>query len=415
MARGKTKSKAGKAAVANKDVIDMFSNMLGIGDDPNNGLNTTIIYDKVIKLKTAYKRYIKLFDLLEISNSVKKHTAINKYLLDYIELLKSIQTTLFANFRELTEIGLLQITCLSKEDQDNIKNVYTGVKDSKLSESIIVTCKNLVEYKRDIGDNTNLSDKFLLKLPGLQFCPVYGADGINFKLLYCDATNSDKDKEYLLTILHKLYIITHEVYQVISSPDIDVDEFVDIIISSVSDIRSKIPRCDAAFNKIIESVDLLKSNFGDYYKDYVASNNPTSIMENFIIDVSEKTDATPQLTNQFRKIISYYRKVASQQSSNPKLAMLFKHIDKNFEQLDKTFKTDTPVEEEVVIEIDDSGTFDTEEPLLEPLSISTGLSDISLDIEEILTPSYAKSPILVSVTEPDSPNNLSNNSDDFKL
>jgi len=109
-------------------------------------------------------------------------------------------------------------------------------------------------------------------------------------------------------------------------------------MSSIDDVKKQIPRCDQAFNKISESVGLLKGNFNSYYKDYISSNNPTIIMENFVLDVSKNTRASPVLTAQFRKIIAHYRKIASQQANNPKLQTLFQQVDKNFQELERQRK-----------------------------------------------------------------------------
>src|SRR5690606_16079398 len=116
-------------------------------------------------------------------------------------------------------------------------------------------------------------------------------------------------RQYLMVVLHKLYAIGHDVYEAVSAPDVNVNDFVEVIMGSIGDVQKHIPRCDAAFKKIIESVDLLKGNFGDYYKDFTASGNPTIIMENFVVDVSKNTKSSPAVTAQFRRIIAHYRKL----------------------------------------------------------------------------------------------------------
>jgi hypothetical protein len=136
-------------------------------------------------------------------------------------------------------------------------------------------------------------------------------------------------------VLHKLYKISHDVYDVMSSPDIDVNEFIQVIMASLDDVKKHIPRCGEAFDLIASSVNLLQNNFDDYYKDYVASNNPTIIMENFVLDVSQKAKSSPRIAAQFRRIITHYRKLAAQQASNPKLQSLFQQVDKNFQELEK--------------------------------------------------------------------------------
>ena len=117
-------------------------------------------------------------------------------------------------------------------------------------------------------------------------------------------------------------------------------------MSSISDVKKHIPRCNDAFNKILEAVDLLKGNFGDYYNDYMSSNNPAIIMENFVVDVARRSDATPQITRQFRQIISYYKKLSSQHATNPKYKAIFKNINKNFDKIERLGRATTKEEAE---------------------------------------------------------------------
>ena len=138
----------------------------------------------------------------------------------------------------------------------------------------------------------------------------------------------------------KLYEISHSVYIILSEPDVDVNEFVAVILNSIDSVKKHIPRCNEAFDKIVESVDILKHNFDGYYKDFMSCNNPAIIMEHFVLDVSKNTKATPKITAQFRRIITHYRNIASQHSTDPRLQSLFKHVDKNFEALEKCNQED---------------------------------------------------------------------------
>ncbi|GBC36622.2 hypothetical protein GLOIN_2v1482498 [Rhizophagus irregularis DAOM 181602=DAOM 197198] len=120
-----------------------------------------------------------------------------------------------------------------------------------------------------------------------------------------------------------------------SSPDVNVDEFVEVIKTSIEEVRRHLPRCEMAFDKILTSVDTFKENFEKYYHDYIVSNNPTSIMENFIFDVSKTSDLSPDMTRQFQQIIAYYRKLAPLQTADPRLQNLFHHVDKNIQELER--------------------------------------------------------------------------------
>lgn len=212
--------------------------------------------------------------------------------------------------------------------------VFAAVKGCSVVNTAIVTCRNLIPHKKYIKDSADLKDKFIMKSAGLTISPVEGL-ALNFKQLYTSDLLNTADRKFILLVLHKMWVISHDVYDAVSSPDIDVNEFVTVIMSSIGEVRRHIPRCDQAFDKIIESVDLLKGNFGGYYRDYVATSNPTIIMENFVLDVSKNTKSSPQVTAQFRKIISHYRKLASQHASHPKLQTLFQQVDRNFQELEK--------------------------------------------------------------------------------
>jgi hypothetical protein len=117
-------------------------------------------------------------------------------------------------------------------------------------------------------------------------------------------------------------------------------------MGSIEEVKKAIPRCDQAFQKIIDSISLLKGNFSNYYKDFTISGNPTIIMENFVLDVSKNTKSSPTVMAQFRKIISHYRKLASQHASNPKLQSLFSQVDANFKELEKCESSDSSSDNE---------------------------------------------------------------------
>ena len=344
MSKIKIKSKVVKSTLQNKDVIDMFHGVIG-----TDGASISITHQKYNLLEKNVKRFLQV---LEILHNVK--------FMDFFPTFKdNLDMYLFALRRQFTEafsapkideflsngdelVTKLNIVALDYsrvpiEVVNNFNSVYGELKKCSLINTIIVTCKNLIPHKKSIEDINELKDRFLLKGGGMNFAPLPFLI-FNFKQIYIDDRLSEDNKDFILTILHKLYTISHEVYDTLSSPDIDVNEFVTIIMSSIDDVKKQIPRCEQAFNKIAESVDLLKGNFNGYYKDYISSNNPTIIMENFVLDVSKNTRASPTLTAQFRKIIAHYRKIASQQANNPKLQTLFQQVDKNFQELENQRK-----------------------------------------------------------------------------
>ena len=347
--RVKIKSKVVKATLANKDVIEMFQGVLGSSSE--GGSSLAIVHAKYLLIQTHVDRFIRLLNSLHDSKLMALFQIPNEYLSSYITTLTR-QFVISFRAPDLSQWLMPSVSVGIESfinDADDYTKIppivvtqfneaYTAIKKCNVVNTTIITCKNLVIYKKSIGNKDDLKDHFLTKSSGLSFAPLPELGQVNFKQIYNDERLTSNDQEFILLVLNKLYTIGHDVYEAISSPDVDVAEFVKVIMSSISEVKKHIPRCDQAFQKIIESVDLLKGNFKSYYKDFASSGNPTIIMENFVLDVSKNTKSTPAVTNQFRHIISHYRKLAAQQTSHPKLQTLFDQVDANFQELEKRSK-----------------------------------------------------------------------------
>jgi len=339
----KIKSKVVRSTISDPDVMQMFENVLGTGESTD--LNITIVHPKYLKIVKHCGRFMTLLEALGDQPLMGKFPVEARHLAGYVADLRNQASKTFSapDFEKLhpaDAIGqaaghTVDYRQVTKEEYEAFAGAYKKIKESNIVNTAIVTCNNLVPHKKSLEHVESLKDRFLIRSAGLSFSPLPGLPAMNFKQLYISDALSVEDKKCLLMVLHKMFTISHDVYDTMSSPDIDVDEFVQVIIESLDGVKKHIPRCDEAFNKIRESVGLLKGNFDGYYKDFVASNNPTIIMENFVLDVSKSTDSSPKVTAQFRRIISHYRKLASQQAQNPQMKSLFAQVDKNFQELEK--------------------------------------------------------------------------------
>jgi len=352
--RTKIQSKVIRGAINDKNVLGMFQDLLGMGEGGKQSHRLDIIYPKYVELRSLCGRFVKILEVL--GNSVlmqTKHHREAALLKTYVAALKTqLESTfcapqletLYAPPKLLTNAPVLIGAPLEEKAEIDYRKVpksvmdavavcYEKTKTSNVVNIVIVSCKNLTAYRKSLADKDKLRPLFLTKSGGLTFAPLPDLD-VNFKKVYNTDLNTPGDKIFVLTVLHKLFEVTHATYEVLSAPDVDPDEFVEVVSHSIRDVRRHIPRCDEAFAKIEESMTMLKSNFGEYYKDFVASNNPTIILENFVLDVSKSTNSSPRVTMQFRKIISHYRKISSQQSQNPKLKAIFGQVDKQFRALE---------------------------------------------------------------------------------
>lgn len=338
---GKIKNKVVRATLNNQDVLDLFHGVLGTGEGTE--LNLEIVYPKFRKIMDHCERFVRLLEAFRDTAVMGHFPVAANHLTDYISALRADLDFPVPDLAALHPPGpydlaadkLVAYSAVTWDEYNAFAAAYKQIKASSAVNTIIVTCKNLVGHRKSLEDPAALKDRFLLRSGGLVFAPLPNLPALNFKQLYSSDMLGPEDRRFILMVLHKLYKISYDVYNVMSSPDVDVNEFIQVIMSSLDEVKKHIPRCGEAFDLIASSVHLLKNNFDDYYKDYVASNNPTIIMENFVLDVSQKAKNSPRMAAQFRRIIAHYRKLASQQANNPKLQTLFQQVDKNFQELEK--------------------------------------------------------------------------------
>lgn len=297
------------------DINQLFQQL--IGDEKS--LDPNIIMDKYNRLIENIKR-------------------CNKLLLAFkVKLLDKMLDTNFGG-----QIKLLVDFCTDSETIINevatietVIPIYKRIKENEHIQQYLLLCKNLIKYKDFIGDKHNLDGSFIIEAPGHELYLLPFSD-INFKFLfdhYLD-DNIRKPEEiqnaklYILMTLNMIFISVYDIYKLITTPDIDIEKFSEVIIQAIKESKKQIPRCDGAFKIIANSAEMLKSNFNDYYKDFVISKNPTIIMENFVLDISKSTNMNNDTMRQFKKIIFHYRQKANSRPKDPKLDMIFENLDK---------------------------------------------------------------------------------------
>ncbi len=237
-------------------------------------------------------------------------------------------------------------------DQNNLVHFYQNLKESFVVEEYLKLCKVLTHNEEHLKDRCNLSDAFIRSSVGEEFF-VFDFAKINFKHLFTfilkenftDAQELADAHKYILLTLNMLYITTQDIYKLISSPDVDIDKLSEVIVKAIEAARKQIPRCDKAFRIIANSVDMLKSNMNMYYKDFVATSNPTIIFESFIQDISTSINMDTQTLMQFKRIIFFFKKKSESMPKNPQLNSMFGTLDKIMNIMEGN-KTDENKEDE---------------------------------------------------------------------
>jgi len=318
MGRGNSsKTKIIKQNVDQDGISEMFNQLLG----DEKSLDIEIIRDKYTKLKINTERVYKLLESF-------KNTIYDKVLKDFTNV--NFYRTNIENFI----LDAKSVFPENIEDKDLIR-FYLTVKDNKIIKDSINICKNLVMYKKYIEDNENLSDNFIKSSKSREI-KIFPFCDFDIKYIYGFSKIDESIKRYILIFLNMIYTTTYDIYQVITSPDIDISKFSEIIISSIAQAKKMIPRAGKAFKKIEESVELLQNNFGGYYKDFISTKNPSIIIENFILDCGKEQNDNVDLdlARQFKRIAMFYKKKSAGKIKDERINQIFALLDKNFAMLD---------------------------------------------------------------------------------
>lgn len=329
---GKIKNKVVKQTIGNKDILGVFQDLTG-GD----GVQTRV--PKFMNVRHQTGRFIKLIEIL-FGSSALAHFP------EEIALLKEYHSKLVDSLEQ--EFAAPDLSGYFGEDgrptsavPDDVSaaflDAYEVAMKSYAANAGLITCKNLVPNKAQLGDANHLSDRFMTKSSAMEFAPFEDLQ-LNYKALYIDMRLEEKDRKFLLTFLHKTYEVTHDLYEALSAPDQDIEEFIEVVMSSLGQMEHhpELHRCKQAFQKIRDSVDLLRDNFGGYHKDYMASGNASIMLENFVLDVKEQHAGDAKVAKQFMDIVKFYRKESQNKKQDPKLRALFSAVDSNFQELERS-------------------------------------------------------------------------------
>lgn len=332
MARGKKQFKvvAGSPDIDQAELMSMFQQLTG---DPSK-LDPEIVKEKYERLKNDIIRCNKL--ILKFKEAI----------LDRLHTKVGVDPFFDHEVRQLVEFVERVNQYIDVEITDNLVHIYQALKDSFIIEEYLKVCKVLSQNEECIKDRCNLSDSFIKRSVGEEFI-IFDFAKINFKHLFThileenfpEADELAGSKQYILVLCNMLYITTQDIYNIVTSPDVDIDKLSDLIIKAITAAKKQIPRCDKAFRLIENSVDMLKSSMNNYYKDFVASGNPAIIFENFINDISEDIHIDTQTLGQFKRIIFHFRKKAnSMPKKDPKLDGVFGTLDKIMDIMEKDTK-----------------------------------------------------------------------------
>lgn len=352
----KIKNIGGKDA---DQMMSMFNQMLGTERPEFSVIKPKL--EKLCKILNSVQTLLNKFIQSDIRKGFPEHS---KHF-DEINLFVELIVKIIADYGVPTAPADMADVNGWKDYMNKTVDNYLAVKECQVVKKLIVLCRELKKQKKYIGNREKLSKEFIVTSVDPDVLMLDPICRLPFKDMFIgDKIKKMKNAEqYILLLLCMLFEKTHDIYKTITSPDVDVDKFVDIVTTSIDQVKKQIPRCDAAFNKIKNATSMLKDNFDVYYKDFITNQNPTSIMEDFVADVSKTVDGDVKMMAQFNKIVNFYKsKSQAQMKNNPQLKKVFDVVGNQLKALESMTENSSKKKKKSTEETDDTPeTEETEE------------------------------------------------------
>lgn len=314
-----------------EEVGDLFNKMLNA-----DGIDMNIAYAKYIKVKELILSITDIFSALIESALMQNHPDLKGARADLERFVATTRAEVKAQFNLVYPGFEWNYALLDEAKRKHFATQWADIKTSTLVNQMIVCCSRLMPYKAYIADPNKLSADFIKSMCGLSWQPfpftkldilwIYGLPGVGAHTLTA-----------LVAVIHKVWSFTKQIHDTVSSPDINVDEFAAVIMENLSKIESipDLSRCKDAFRKIKEALGMLKGNFPAYYREFVSTGDSSTILQSFLLDVQNSTDASPTLTHQFNTIIGYYRKNVAKSSDDPRLKATMDKLQSTMDQISR--------------------------------------------------------------------------------
>lgn len=364
-------SKVVNKSIKDPEIIDLFNKMVGTSDpDPEIIIPK---YEKILEnaniLLNVLSSFIKSPFGIVFNNDYKKgFTEVYNFVenskkeLNDLQLIKNDKIYSGDELSKLNEnpeeLQKYLESMNLKYKITNLAENYKSLKNCNTIKNMIMTARNLSQSLKLEKDRTrsktnnlenkeNLSSNFILESEGDSLI-LFGFSSLDFKYIMYNPLMNKEFSKYLLLVLHMIYKKTMNIVKEITSPDIDINQFSEVFVNNISHMKKHIPGCDKAFDAIQESVGLLKENFGEYYKDFISSQNSGIILENFVSDVAKNHKGNISVIAQFRKIVQFYRERVETKIKDPKAKKLFDMLGEHMDIVDEKYaKTNKSSKEEL--------------------------------------------------------------------
>lgn len=307
------------------EISSMFNNIL-------NGelVPLDIVWPRYLEMKAIFEEIFDALQQLHDCPLMQRLKPAKQSLSEYLTWARAEHAKFFSEdlYEYTSDFSLVE-----EEIHTQFDKTYRSMKDSQFIRQIVKTLEELIQYRHDFiprDNNVPMKERlaFILRMPTADWTPFpFQFDLKSALMLQGIGQNT---YSFVVAFLEKYYKAAKKLWDKSQEPDIDVDKFTDVIGTSIDKLRTlpELHRCTNAFKKIKDSLGMFKDNFSGYYHNFIDTKDSTSIMHEFIMDVSNSTETNPKLSMEFRTIINYYRKMAQQQPNmDPNAKKLFSTVD----------------------------------------------------------------------------------------
>lgn len=179
---------------------------------------------------------------------------------------------------------------------------YNALKNSTVYLQIMQTCLALKRIFKSEIETLAYGDNLIIE----PF--TFSTFNLKHVFMYVDDT---KIAHSIAQQLKKIYTDTCNIFiEEVFEPPIDASKMGKVINDALKILRTKIPKCDQAFDIIQRAVSQFESNYTTYYKESVVTGNNMGVMRSFISDIMESPEVKASkrrasLMLQFRTILKY--------------------------------------------------------------------------------------------------------------
>lgn len=353
-----------KANVDTDAMSKMFLSILGSGN-----ADKCVLLNKSKLVCTQIKKFLATFKLIKDSKTISacSNSETSKLVTDLNEMVEHFQK----------EMKSLDKTAANK--------MFNDLKKRKCIRHLVISGANVLDFgikyfrekePNQIGpskDDFKAIKQFVLTEPGLRIEPLTFADVELKKIWFA----KNEDLRCVIDLMDAVASTGSQIAQIMNSPNVDICKFSNLLITEIGKLRGMLKGCDEAFNIIQESVSTLQDNFDQYYRDSIETQNPSVMLENFVSDVLQDTDASLKVASQFKTIVNHIAAISGKKIKDPMVQKMFAVLQKNFTVIDKLEKDELELSKRNL----------TDEPVVVEDGISwNSLNDISfglMNLDEI--------------------------------